>query len=118
MIAVTLSSLRHNDALSATTLDAHFDPRSDLSGNQFKMFDAEKRSIADHLIERAIEGLRGEKLIESVTLRFPTVTQQEICTAAFLAVTRKGLEERAILPLYHVGVLLRQELMWNELSAA
>ncbi len=81
------------------------------------MFDAEKRSIAAYLIARAREGLRGEKLIEGVTLRFPTATQQEICTAAFLAVTRKGVDEGAILALYHIGVRLREQLIQQELMS-
>ncbi len=73
------------------------------------MFDTEHRLVAAQLLECALEGLRGKKLIECVKEKFPRVTQAVMRRAAFLAVTRPNIEPKAVPSIYEVGVMLRAE---------
>ncbi|MGB5084105.1 MAG: hypothetical protein WBO09_05740, partial [Methylocystis silviterrae] len=73
-----------------------------------RMFSAERRSIAARFIRRASEGFCGEKLLAHVHGDRPEATIRDLTVGAFIAVTRKQVDQAAVLAIYDVAILLRQ----------
>ncbi|KAF2988699.1 hypothetical protein OGR47_11980 [Methylocystis sp. MJC1] len=72
------------------------------------MFDNEHRGIASRLLECALEGITGMKLIECVREKFPHAALSTIKSAAFFAITRPDINPDAVQPIYEFGMMLRQ----------
>ncbi len=73
------------------------------------MFDSEHRLVAARLLECAVDGISGIKLIDCVKKKFPGVSEDVIRRAAFFAVTRPNVEAKAVPSIYEVGMMLREE---------
>lgn len=73
------------------------------------MFDAQEKLIAARLIECALEGISGSKLIECVRKKFPDAALGAVKRAAFFAVTRPGAGDEVIGRVYDIGLKLRDD---------
>ncbi len=79
--------------------------------------DAERRLIAESLMQRALAGLSGVELLNSIKAEHPDATNHAIMRAAFFAVTRPHARAEQIPALYQLALRLRLEV-WGHLAAS
>ncbi len=79
--------------------------------------DAERRLLAETLVQKAVAGLSGEELLKAVKAERPGASSHAIMRAAFFAVTRPHADAEHIPPLYQLALRLRSELLDDVASA-
>ena len=72
------------------------------------MFDQEDHQLAARIIERAAEGMNGDRLIAAVRQDFPHARLRSIAHAAFIAVTRPSVSPEALASIYDVAISARR----------
>lgn len=72
------------------------------------VFDHEDHQLAARIIERATEGMNGDRLIAAVRQDFPNAPLSSIAHAAFIAVTRPSVSPEALASIYDVAISARR----------
>ena len=72
------------------------------------MFDPEHHQLAARIIERASEGIDGDRLIAAVREEFPNTPLRSISRAGFIAVTRPSVSPEARWTIYDMAIHARR----------
>jgi hypothetical protein len=72
------------------------------------VFDPEHHQLAARIIERASEGMDGDRLIAAVRAEFPNTPLRSIAHAAFIAVTRPSVSPDALMSIYDMAISARR----------
>jgi hypothetical protein len=72
------------------------------------VFDPEHHQLAARIIERASEGMDGDRLIAAVREEFPDTPLRSIARAAFIAVTRPNVRPDALKSIHDMAIYARR----------